>query len=423
MAADETRDKPGVLARHLTRLRSVVAVCRAGSTAQAAALLPLSQSAIARSIRRLEDELGFPIFEREARGMLPTAEGRILAHRAARAVTQLEQAQVEAVRWSEEGGAAGPVRQSNFARACSYRHLTSYISFCETGNELAAAKRLGVSQPAVSQALRQMEYALGVRLFQRSTRGMRLTESGEAVLRRTKLALNEFRLAEEDLSALRGQMGGRIIVGSLPLSSGVLVPRSVDRLLAKQPDLRVTIVDGTYDALLSQLLHADIDVIVGAIRPLPISHEIIQEPLFTDTLSVVARHNHPLLRESLRGLRDLTDASWIAPLARTPARDAFERAFAADGVSAPQAALEANSAMVVQALLMDSDRLALLSRRQVLPGVSAGLLAVMPVEVNDTTREIGVAMRKDAEPGVGLRLFVDEMRQLVQSEYISDTHS
>lgn len=420
LAADEDRDNSAaeLLAQHLRQLRAVLGVFRAGSTAQAAGGLPLSQSAIARAVRQLEAQLGTVFFVREARGMAPTEAGRVLAHRTDRAFYQLALAEVEAGRGSDEG-ASQERRAGRFAGACAYRHLIAFVMFCETHSEAVAARRLGISQPAVNQALRQLAYMLGATLYQRTARGMRLTESGEAVLRRVKLALHEFRLAEEELSALAGRVRGRIVVGSLPLSAGTLVPRSIDRLLARHGDLNVTIVDGTYDALLSQLLHADVDVIVGALRPPPLSSEILQEPLFTDTLSVVARRDHPLLRRPLRGLRDLSGASWVAPLSGTPARDAFERAFLAEEVAPPPAPLEANSAIVVQALLLDSDRLALLSRWQVQRGVATGQLAVLPVKVHNTAREIGLTVRRDADPGTGLRLFQEEIRALVKEEHIS----
>src|SRR5690606_28594855 len=113
--------------------------------------------------------------------------------------------------------------------------------------------------PAVNQTMRQLQHMLGVRLFHRSARSIRLTESGEVVLRRAKLALNEFRHAHEDMAALHGKMQGRLIVGSLPLSAGTLVPHAVDRVLSLHSDLQVTVVDGTYDALMYQLRHADVD--------------------------------------------------------------------------------------------------------------------------------------------------------------------
>lgn len=400
------------LAQYLRQFRSVLAVCQAGSTAQASTLLPLSQSAIARAIRELESSLGTPVFERGARGMLPTPEGRMLAYRAGRAIAQLRQAELEAARLAPAPESSLKHASGRFSGACAYRHLQTYIVFCQTHGEKAAAERIGVSQPAINQTLRQMGHMLGVTLFQRTSRGVRLTESGEAVLRRAKLALDEFRHAQEDLSAHHGTMRGRIVVGSLPLSAGGLVPHAVDRVLALHRDLHVTIVDGTYEALLNQLLHADVDIIVGALRPTTASAQIVQEALFDDTLSVVARQGHPLLGKPLRGLRDLVDAAWIAPLSGTPARTAFENAFAAEGVPAPDGLLEVNSAVVLQALLMDSDRLALLSRRQVVRGMSAGWLTVIPLEVKDTMRQIGLTTRADADPGAGLRSFIEEIRRI-----------
>jgi LysR family transcriptional regulator of gallate degradation len=192
----------------------------------------------------------------------------------------------------------------------------------------------------------------------------------------------------------------------------VLVPRAVDRVLALHKDLNVTIVDGTYGALMHQLRHADVDVVVGALRGELTAADVVQEPLFEDTLSVVVRQGHPLVGKSLAGLRDLIGESWIAPLTGTPARAAFERAFAADGVAPPHASLEVNSAVVLQALLMDSNRLALLSRRQIIRGVSAGLLQVLPVEVRETGRYIGLTMRADSDLGASMRSFVAELRAL-----------
>ncbi|TAL79703.1 MAG: LysR family transcriptional regulator [Burkholderiaceae bacterium] len=402
------------LARYLKQFRSVLAVGRAGSAAHAAQLLPLSSSAIARAIRELEGQLGVALFERAARGMLMTAEGKLLARRAERALAQLALAETEASSLADPGARAAWQMAGRFSGSCAYRHLATYVAFCETGGELAAAARLRVSQPAVNQTLRQLEHMLGSVLFYRSVRGVRLTESGEAVLRRTKLALAEFRHAEEDLMALHGKMSGRIVIGSLPLSAGVLVPRAVDRVLALHKDLNVTIVDGTYGALMHQLRHADVDVVVGALRGELTAADVVQEPLFEDTLSVVVRQGHPLVGKSLAGLRDLVGESWIAPLTGTPARAAFERAFAADGVAPPHASLEVNSAVVLQALLMDSNRLALLSRRQIIRGVSAGLLQVLPVEVRETGRYIGLTMRADSDLGASMRSFVAELRALCQ---------
>ncbi|QIM48405.1 LysR family transcriptional regulator [Pusillimonas sp. DMV24BSW_D] len=402
---------PGLLAPHLRRFRSVLAVCRTGSTAQAALILPLSQSAIARAIRELEDDLARPLFERAARGMLPTPVGRLLSYRAERAMAQLQLAETE-LKGHDQGSVS--LTTSRFVHTVGYRHLQTFIIFCETRSETIAAQRLGVSQPAVNQTLRQLSHLLGCELFQRSARGVRLTENGEALLRRVKLALAEFRHAAEDLAAFDGRMQGRIVIGSLPLSAGVLVPRAVDRMLVRRHDLKVTIVDGTYDGLMYQLRHADIDVVVGALRPGAPGSDVVQTPLFEDTLSVVVRRGHPLEKQALKTLRDVVDQPWIAPLSGTPAREAFERAFRAAGVAPPSAELEVNSAIVLQALLQDSNRLALLSRRQIFHGISSGVFSILPIAVEETSRQIGLTMRADADPSASIRLFIQELQVLAK---------
>ncbi|WJJ92571.1 LysR family transcriptional regulator [Neopusillimonas aromaticivorans] len=136
-----------ILASHLRQFRAVLAVCKTGSTAQAATVLPLSQSAIARAIRELETAIGAPVFDRTARGMVPTPVGQLLAHRAERALNQLALGEREAVLAAE----AGPGRNAvgRFAGSAGFRHLQTFIVFCETRSETLAAARLGsASRPS-----------------------------------------------------------------------------------------------------------------------------------------------------------------------------------------------------------------------------------------------------------------------------------
>jgi LysR family transcriptional regulator of gallate degradation len=398
------------LAAQLKRFRAARAVALAGSTARAAQLLHLSQSAVARAVRELELALELTLFERGAQGMLPTPAGELLLEPVDRAIRHLEHADREVDALTEPG--LGTHRQpSRLAVAVGYRPLEVLVTLAETGLETLAASLLSVSQPAVHQALRQLEHLVGTRLFHRTAAGMRLNHAGELVLRRTKLALAEFRFAREDLDEHLGEMRGHVAIGTLPLSAGLLVPTAVERLLAQHHGLHVTIIDGTYDALLHHLRHADIDMIVGALRVLPRETDVVQEPLFADTLCVVARKGHPLGRRTLRGLRDLAGASWIVPLPRTPALIAFDQAFRAEGIEPPQGALQVNSPLVVQTMLLNSDRLALMSSIQAEQEIRAGTLTVLPVAVHDTARQIGVTRRINDRPSAGVRSLLDELRR------------
>lgn len=395
-----------VLAPQIRKWRAALEVGRAGSTARAADALHLSQAAVARSVRGLEQSLGLALFERSALGMLPTTVGGILLRRMERAFDQLSAAD------RELSGNTASAQSVPRLVSTGYRQLEALVAIHQHGTETLAARALGVTQPAVNQAIRQLEHLAGARLFQRTGGGTRLTEAGEIVWRRTKLALGEFRLAAEDLDQYFGNMRGRVVVGALPLSSGYVVPLAIERLLARYPGLNVTVVDGTYGTLLHDLRYGDLDLIVGALRMPAPSADVHQEALFEDILSVIVRSGHPLAGQPVRRLDELADAAWVTPLPGTPARVAFERAFAADGLTSPRGDVQVNSPAVVRALLLESDRVALLSRRQVFREVRAGLLTVLPVTVRGTTRTIGLTTREDDQPSAGVQSLIEELRGL-----------
>ena len=114
-----------------------------------------------------------------------------------------------------------------------------------------------------------LQHAVKVDILRRSSRGTRLTEAGEALLLRIKLAFAEARAMEGELAAWRGDVRGRVVIGALPLAVSLFLPQAVSAVRRLHPELHITVVDGTYESLMHQLLHADIDVIVGALREAP----------------------------------------------------------------------------------------------------------------------------------------------------------
>ncbi|HET9644384.1 MAG TPA: LysR family transcriptional regulator, partial [Burkholderiaceae bacterium] len=99
------------------------------------------------------------------------------------------------------------------------------------GSEARAAEMLGVTQPAIHRALVVLQDLSGVRLLQTSPRGTRLSEGGEAMLRRIKLAMAKARALESEVAAWRGEIRGRVFVGALSLSVPQVLPQAVDALM------------------------------------------------------------------------------------------------------------------------------------------------------------------------------------------------
>jgi LysR family transcriptional regulator, regulator for genes of the gallate degradation pathway len=382
---------------NMRRLRAVVAVADAGSVVRAAESIHLSQPTVSRAVCDLEKELGLELFKRHRNGMLCTKAGNIVVHRFRRALSQLARAEKILRRLQPESCCERLVQR------LSYRQLTVLVAITDHHNEPAAAKQLGLTQPAVSSNLRDLERQLGVALFLRTQRGMLVTDCGAVLVRHVKVALRELSFVSDDLSAWQGRVRGRIVIGTLPLSSTLLIPKAVDALLSELPELRVTILAGTYDALLESLRNGEIDILVGALREMPSNDETIQERLFFDRLAIAVRPDHPLLQKHSLALSDLLDAQWIAPRRGTPARQSFEQEFRSAGLEPPEVIIEAGNLSPIKPLLLHSDRVTLVSPHQVQFEVQSGQLSLLSIELKGTLRPIGITMRADESPTQALK--------------------
>lgn len=392
----------------LRGLRCLVAVAQAGSTRAAVERVHLSQPAVARAVSDLERRLGVPLFDRGPRGMVPTEPGVVAARRAAVLLAHLEQGARDA-----HATAPSRLRRSfvpgRLAHGVSAASLRAMLVVADTGSEAAAARAVALSQPAVHRALRMLEHLAGVPLFLKSVRGTRLTDCGTALMRHAKLAVAESRALESALDAWRGAVRGRVVVGALPLSVGLLLPRAVEALLARFPAVQVTVVDGTYPSLMRQLRSADIDLVVGALRP-GAPADTRQEVLLDEDLVVVARPDHPCLARRRIAPRELSRWPWIVPLPDTPADAALRRGFASLGLAPPAGSLRANSPGFTRATLATTDRLAMMSRGQALQDAQAGALRIVPVALPGTTRAIGMTVRTIGEPAPEVAALMDCLR-------------
>lgn len=395
------------LASQLRKLRAVQAVAEAGNTVQAAQCLHLSQSAVARAVQDVERTLGLTLFERSARGMRLTPLGARISARIGRALNTL--ALADSARAAADG--ASRWSRSRLATSVRFRHLRTFLAL-EAGGRQArqVAADLQLSLSALHQTLGQLEHLAGRPLYDFGQQGMRLTEAGEELGRCFKLALAELAQADEEISAQRGQLRAHLTLGTLPFSTSLFLPQALEAALAHHPGLAVTVIDGTYESLLHKLRHAEIDLLLGALRTRPPAADVVQEELFADPLCVVGRRGHPLAGAPRQGLQDLAGASWLLPMPGTPAQTAFDEAFRAAGLAPPAAGLRINSPALIQALLAASDRLTLMSSRQARGEAQAGRLCILPVALRHAPRRIGITTRQGFLPSPASQLLLEQIR-------------
>ena len=365
-----------------------------------------AQSAVSRSIHKLERELGVELFERRARGMLLTEYGRALLVRARRARAEMQRARSELAALVAQGSVRNP---AIFGMLTHERRIRAFVELTEQHHMPSVAESLGITQPAVSIAVRQMEDSIGVVLFERTARGMMPTPAGAALALRLKRALAEIRHAVADIASLRGVTQGTVTVGALPLGRTRLLPESIAGVVAEYPGLRVATMEGSFEALAASLRAGDVDFILGALRPAAYAGDLVGEPLADDEVAIVSRHGHPWAGRKHIPARDLARARWVLPRINTPNRMLFERALTQRGLPAPNVVVETSDLAVLRGVLLSSDLLTAISPHQLSYELGAGLLTLLPVPLHDTRRAIGITRRTDSLASPGAKILMEEI--------------
>lgn len=401
----------------LKHLRVLVAVADSGSVTKAAEVLYRAQSAITRSIHQLEGALHIELFERKASGMLCTAPGNLVLFRARRMLAEFASACEEiAARSTGQPEVRGHVPLT----LLNERRLASLLKLAESGHMPTVAKSLGISQPAVSALIHDLETSLGVALFARSSKGMLPTAPGEALVFRVKRAMAELRHIDADLAAFNGTTAGHVVVGALPLGRTALIPGAICDVLARHPQLSFSTLEASFDQLAAQLRAGEIDFILGALRADEAANDLIGEPLLSDTMALVVRAGHPLGERSGLRLADLMGEQWALSNPSALSRSPLEQSFIAQGLEPPCKAVETSDLAILRGLLLNSDMLTAISPRQFHYEISAGQLIVLDLDLPDTTKIIGITRRVDSQASPGaLELMAAIRRQAVQLEAAS----
>lgn len=369
----------------------------------------LSQPAVTQAIANLEDEFGCILFERRSVGMFPTRCGELLEVRVKRALDFIAEAGQRL-----RGAGRQPSNRVAFERFVSTSQLRALSAIAHTGNFAGAARYLGITPPSVHRAATQLEELAGVPLFERLSQGLVLTRLGRALARSANLAFHEIELATQDIAAANGVISGQISIGSLPLAQANIVPTALRIVSEKFPHVSISVVDGSYEILLEALRNGEIDCLIGALRSPAPAVDVEEEVLFEDQLAILARSGHPLHGKSTVSIADLAQARWLVPREGSPGRELFDALMAeADETFRKEGLIETGSFTVVRAMLLNSDRLALLSVRQAKDEITEGKIAALPYPIKGLRRAIGVTTRRDYLPTELSLSMLDALRHSV----------
>ncbi len=381
--------------RHLRGLETIV---RAGNYRLAAELLHLSQPALTKGIAKLERQLGAALVVRAPSGASLTEAGRILADRTTRAFELLARGLASA--------SEGRRRHGRPELLVTASQLRAILAVADAGSFIGAKVAVGLSEPALHRAVRELEQVAGVTLVERRGRGVQLTPAGRTIARGARLASREIAAG---MSEARGDPGllGPIRVGAMPLSRARVLPDAIVTLQAAAPDVDIWVAEGGWRELVGPLREGSLDLMIGALRG-GVGPDLVETPLFEGQLVVIARRGHPLAGTS-PDTAALAAYRWIIAAPGTPLRAQWEELFAGD--SLPPAPVAAGSTVLIRRLLLATDLLTLMSRDQLSIELDTGLLTVVGDPIPGSIRQIGITTRADWRPTAVQRQLLDALRE------------
>jgi LysR family carnitine catabolism transcriptional activator len=278
------------------------------------------------------------------------------------------------------------MNSGDVASSLNLRQLRAFVAIGRLASFTQAAALLHTTQPALSARIRELEAALDVRLFDRSTRSVRLTQVGEDLLPIAEQVLADLGSVVEQARDVAARKTGRVTIAALPSVASGLLPAAIARLRRRHPRITVALRDAVADRVVEAIRSREVDLGVTSIAASDPRFEIT--PLGTDRIVLVLPRTHPLASRRKLSLAMLVDAPLILMDRDSSVRHMVDAAYAAVGrMAAP--AFEVTFMSTAVGLVRAGLGVALLpsSAHEVRPTKD---LAVRTIEHPGLDRSIGV---------------------------------
>lgn len=302
------------------------------------------------------------------------------------------------------------------------RQLRVAVAVAEQGSIVRASKALGLTQPAATRNLLELEDYLGVRLFDRLPRGVALTRTGELVLARARRILAEVDRIPDDLSLVESGLSETAVIGVLPSAATGLLPRVLSLFAVEHPQIAIQVVEGRTNELLALLAAGKLDLILGRLYEAEGEGGFHRRALYHEPLAILAREGHPLFVSGGADPRRLSAHRMVLPTVTQRIGQDVDRAIRDNAITVRAPALRVSSMSLIRELILTTDHLAVLSRLTLVGDLIRGDIRVVPCEIRTPPRPGGVILRAGAQaaPSMQALLAVIEscVAELVVTGYL-----
>jgi DNA-binding transcriptional LysR family regulator len=286
-------------------------------------------------------------------------------------------------------------------------HLHLLQVLVEHGTIRKAAEHLNLSQPVVSQMLKDLESAFGGALFTRTRNGVVPNARLEPLLRRVQVMLGEFDAARSELSALPRPM---IRIGANLQFLTQYVPSALARVLSAHPQLRFILSEGSTSVLIDSLLRGKLDCVLGPTGSLnPAQLRALQFwPLYQSDLCLVVNPSHPLARRKRVSIMDLATEQWVLGARGGQAREVVEQAFVRAGLHPPEPVVECRPHFLNMHFVSHMSSVTVAGRADAIAAEKAGIVRILPLQIPLDYGPISLISRKGSSEDRWLTRFREE---------------
>ncbi len=276
------------------------------------------------------------------------------------------------------------------------RHIRAFLDIAAERSLTSVAKAQGVTQPALSRTLAELEDLLGQPLFLRQGRRLVLTEAGALFRRHAAMAMEAL---DVGAAALRPEISGTIRVGVLPTAATRVFPRVVLRFRELRPEMVLAVETGPHHHLIRLLREGGVELVIGRLPDVSEMPGLSFEHLYEEDIVLVGRAGHPLAERPT--IEALARSELILPSSTALIRRPVDDYLASIGLTGVLPIAETVSLALGRGICLGSDALWFISRGVVAEEIDRGLMVAFPIGVKFLSGAVGLTRRRGAStPGL-----------------------
>jgi DNA-binding transcriptional LysR family regulator len=299
------------------------------------------------------------------------------------------------------------------ARRVTLRELRLLLAVARSGSMLKAATEIGLTQPALSKSIAELERTVGVRLFDRTNRGVTPTPHGEVLLRRAAGVFEELRQAVDELGSLTDANRGELRIGGTPTMCAGLLPRIISAVRSNRPRFQFHVAELESGKLASDIVGRSLDLGLGRGHVIGDNDQLAFERLFDDRLFIVAGAQHPLAGRRSITLEETARHPWVLPPAAGPVTAHLEGEFRRQKLHLPESPVTTMSMLVRYELIATNSFLTVMYGSVLRFGNAPRSLRVLPVDLSSGI-PIGIFHLKNRTLTPAAEVFIQATRELVR---------